>query len=86
MTIVHTYRHRFFSLCPNNGQIIEYRLELKTRAPSRVMVEHIVTACQLHKRAFHEDIIADLSARFSNATSIILEAHHHGVDIESVSE
>lgn len=86
MNIIHTYTHRFFSQCPNNGKIIDYRLTIKTVEPVRIMVEHIVTACQLHARGFQEDIAADLVRRFGDRGAVTLEAHHHGVDIESGAE
>lgn len=74
-----TYRHRFFASCPNNGKVIEYNLTIKTN--KEIMVEHIVTACALHKGGFHEAIARELGARFGGEQT--LTAHHHGVDIET---
>ena len=85
MAITHIYRHRFFSLCPNNGKVIEYRLTITTVEPVRIMVEHIVTACALHRAAYQEDIAVALEQRFGDRGVVTLEAHHHGVDIESVT-
>lgn len=73
------YRYRFFCHCPNNGQIIEYSLEI--HHTEMVQVEHIVKACALHKNTFHEAIADALVARFGGYQ--ILKAHHHGVDIET---
>lgn len=77
------YRHNFYSTCPVNGAVIAYQLEIRT--PGDVIkVEHIVTACQMHPRAFHEAIADDLFERFGNVQ--VLRAHHHGVDIETIRE
>lgn len=74
------YRHQFVSTCPVNGASIIYVLEI--RATATIRVEHIVTACALHPRAFHEAIADDLFERFGQVQ--ILKAHHHGVDIETI--
>lgn len=74
------YTHSFYSLCPNNGKIIAYTLEIRTE--SRVMVEHIVTRCALHKAGYHESIADDLASAFPGEHT--LKAHHHGVDIETI--
>jgi hypothetical protein len=73
------YRHQFVAMCPNNDRPIIYSLEIETE--SVIQVEHIVTACALHKRAFHEAIADDLHQRFDGRQ--VLRAHHHGVDIET---
>lgn len=73
------YRHQFVSQCPNNDKSIIYSLEMETDAV--IPVEHIVTACALQKRAFHEVIADSLHKRFAGRH--ILKAHHHGVDIET---
>lgn len=74
------YKHKFYSSCPVNGQIIAYTLEIRTE--SRVMVEHIVTRCALNKSGYHETIADDLASAFPGKH--ILKAHHHGVDIETL--
>jgi hypothetical protein len=68
------------SHCPNNGLAIIYSLQIETE--SVIQVEHIVTACALHKRAYHETIADELHRRFNGRQT--LKAHHHGVDIETV--
>lgn len=73
------YRHQFVSNCPNNDKPIIYFLEIET--DSVIQVEHIVTACALHKRAYHEAIADELHQRFDGRQ--VLKAHHHGVDIET---
>ena len=73
------YRHQFVSHCPNNDKPIIYALEIET--DSVIQVEHIVTACSLHKRAYHEAIADELHQRFDGRQTI--RAHHHGVDIET---
>lgn len=76
------YRHQFVSHCPNNDRPIIYSLEIET--DSVIQVEHIVTACALHKRAYHEAIADELHQRFGGKH--VLRAHHHGVDITTVRE
>lgn len=73
------YRHKFYSACPNNSQVIAYDLEIST--DKMVQVEHIVTACALHAKDYHEAIADALHARFGGYQ--VLKAHHHGVDIET---
>lgn len=73
------YKHKFYSRCPNNGQLIEYRFELAT--PNMVQVEDIVKGCAVHKMGYHEAIADDLMKQFGGRQT--LRAHHHGVDIET---
>lgn len=76
------YRHTFAAACPNNGQTIIYNLEIKT--DKMIYVEHITTACALHREGFHESIADELHARLGGFQ--VLKAHHHGVDIETHRE
>lgn len=73
------YRYQFVVTCPSNGEQIIYNLEIHSR--DKVMVEHIKTACALHKNGYHEDIADDLHHRFGGLQ--IISANHHGVGIES---
>lgn len=77
---MNTYRYTFIAACPGNGEQIVYTLEL--RHTQKVLVEHIKTACALHKQGHQEDIAADLHTRFGG--HLTLRAAHHGVDIETV--
>lgn len=77
---MNTYRYTFIAACPGNGEQIIYSLEL--RQAKKVLVEHIKTACALHKQGHQEDIAADLHTRFGG--HLTLRAVHHGVDIETV--
>lgn len=77
---MNTYRHQFAARCPVNNQLIVY--DLAITADFMIRVEHIVTACVLFQQGFHEDIAASLYLRFGG--QIVLKAHHHGVDIETV--
>ena len=76
---MNTYRYTFAVACPGNGEQIIYRLELSH--PEMVRVEHIKTACALHKEGFQEAIAADLHKRFGGC--LTLRANHHGVEIET---
>lgn len=75
-----TYQHEFVSFCPNNGKAIRYDLEIQSS--KMIPVEHIITACGLIEKGYHEDIAKQLHARFGQRQ--ILKAHHHGVDIQTV--
>lgn len=77
---MNTYRYTFAAACPGNGEQIIYSLEL--RHPDMVRVEHIKTACALHREGFQEAIAQDLHARFGGV--LTLRANHHGVEIESI--
>lgn len=77
------YRKQFYSPCPNNGQIIDYRLEIQTDV--MIQVEHINTAVAvMQSGSYHEDIADALFAMFGGQQS--LKAHHHGVDVETLRE
>lgn len=56
--------------------------DVEIRSEKMVLVEHIVTACALHAKAYHETIADDLFQRFGGYQ--VIKAHHHGVDIESI--
>jgi len=77
---VNTYRYSFASACPANDEAIIYALEIQH--VEKVLVEHIKTACALHRKGYQEDIAADLHARFGGRLRIV--ANHHGVEIETV--
>jgi len=77
--MMNIYRHTFTAVCPANGQVIIYELQIQTE--KMIHVEHITTACASHKKAYHEAIADDLHARFGGFQ--VLKAHHHGVDIET---
>lgn len=76
---MNTYRYTFAAACPGNGEQIVYSLELQHE--NMVRVEHIKTACALHREGFQEVIAADLHARFGGR--LTLRATHHGVSIET---
>ncbi|UBB18317.1 hypothetical protein [Comamonas odontotermitis] len=77
---MNTYRYTFVAACPANGEQIVYSLELQHQG--KVFVEHIKTACALHREGYQEDIAADLHKRFGG--QLTLRAIHHGVEIETV--
>lgn len=74
---MNTYRYTFAAACPGNGEQIIYSLELQNA--DMVRVEHIKTACALHREGFQEQIAADLHSRFGG--KLTLTAMHHGVQI-----
>ena len=77
---MNTYRYTFVAACPTNGEQIVYSLSLQHQ--NKVLVEHIKTACALHREGYQEDIAAHLHTRFGG--TLTLRAMHHGVEIETV--
>lgn len=77
------YRHRFTCTCPNNGQSVDYALEIEVG--HTIMAEAIVAACAAARdlpMPYHENIADSLAAQFGGRQRIF--AHHNGVDIETV--
>lgn len=74
------YRHTFTAVCPADGEVIIYRLEIKS--PIMIHVEHIKTATALIKKGWHEQIADDLVKRLGGDQTIT--ATHQGVEIETV--
>lgn len=59
---------------------IIYRLEVQSE--KMIYVEKISVACQMWQQEYHEKIADALSAQFPG-TYQVLQAHHHGVDVET---
>jgi hypothetical protein len=74
------YRHTFAAVCPADGEMIVYRLEI--RSLSMVHVEHIKAATALIKRGWHEQIADRLAESLGGEQTIV--ATHQGVEIETV--
>ncbi len=74
------YRHTFAAVCPADGEMIVYRLEIKSSA--MIHVEHIKKATALIKTGWHEQIADHLSDTFGGEQTII--ATHQGVEVETV--
>lgn len=74
------YRHWFVAQCPNDGEMIYYKLEIKT--PEVIMVEHIKTATALFKKGHQEQIADALHEQF--AGELRMWGTHQGVEIETV--
>ncbi|WP_460044192.1 hypothetical protein [Pseudomonas sp. S2_H01] len=74
------YRHTFAAVCPADGEMIVYRLEIKSSA--MIHVEHIKAATALIKKGMHEQIADQLSECLGGDQTII--ATHQGVEIETV--
>lgn len=80
---MNTYRHDFSTRCPNNGQVIWYRLEIE--ALHVVMAEDIQAAgkdAQTLPKPYHENIADMLHERFGGVQRLF--AFHHGVEIETL--
>ena len=74
------YRHAFAALCPSDGELIIYRLEV--RSPTMIRVEQIKAATALIKKGWHEQIADRLAESLGGDQTII--ATHQGVEIETV--
>jgi hypothetical protein len=77
---MNTYRHTFAAVCPADGDMIVYRLGIKSSA--MIHVEHIKSATALIKTGWHEQIADHLSDTLGGDQTII--ATHQGVEIETV--
>jgi hypothetical protein len=74
------YRHTFTAVCPSDGELIIYRLEV--RSPAMIRVEHIKAATAIIKKGWHEQIADRLAEDIGGDQTII--AMHQGVEIETV--
>ena len=77
---MNTYRHTFAAVCPSDGELIIYHLEV--RSPAMIHVEHIKAATAIIKKVWHEQIADQLSDALGGDQTII--ATHQGVEIETV--
>lgn len=80
--VINEYTYDFISECPINGELITYRLVIQSE--DKIIVEHIVTRCAMHRKSFHEDIAADLKKAFSGNQK--LTARHGQVQIKTVAQ
>jgi hypothetical protein len=76
---VNIYRHTFAAVCPSDGELIIYRLEI--RSQRMIRVEHIKSATII-KQGWHEQIADQLAEEFGGDQTIT--ATHQGVEIETV--
>ena len=76
---MNSYTTEFFSVCPNNGNRIKYKLRIDTH--EAIQVEQIIAAVESESEGFHEEIADKLLNRFGGRQTLI--ADHHGVTIES---
>ena len=74
------YRHTFAAVYPSDGELIIYRLEV--RSPAMIHVEHIEAATTIIKKGWHEQIADRLSEAVGGDQTII--ATHQGVEFETV--
>ena len=73
------YSIEFVSSCPNNGEVINYRLEI--RSQTMIMVEDIESACNVGAE-FHENLAAEFHKRFGGRQE--LTARHGRVEIQTI--
>ena len=74
------YRHVFAAVCPADGEMIGYQLEI--RSVSMIHVEHIKAETALMKTGWHEKIGDHLSDTIGGDQTI--PATHQGVEIETL--
>jgi hypothetical protein len=73
------YRHTFAATCPNDGELIIYRLEIKTN--EMIFVEHLKAETALIKTGIQERIADRLQQRFGGEQTMV--ATHQGIEIET---
>lgn len=76
------YRHTFAANCPNDGDLIIYRLEI--RSVDIIWVEHIKASCALIKSGIQEQIADSLHKTLGG--SLTLVGIHQGIEIESIRQ
>ncbi|MEP9320447.1 hypothetical protein ABKS89_25100 [Pseudomonas sp. LABIM340] len=74
------YTAAFTARCPNDGALIDYKLEIRT--PETIMVERINEATRAHDVGIQEQIADQLHDSFGG--ELRLWGTHQGVGIESV--
>jgi hypothetical protein len=77
---MNTYRRTFAAVCPADGEMIVYRLEIKSTV--MVHVEHIKAATGLIRKGWHEQIADRLAESLGGDQTIT--ATHQGIEIETV--
>lgn len=73
------YRHTFAATCPNDGELIVYRLEIKTN--EMIFVEHLKAETAVIKTGIQEQIADRLQQRFRGEQTMV--AVHQGIEIET---
>ncbi|HFQ7428305.1 TPA: hypothetical protein ACXIGP_001791 [Pseudomonas aeruginosa] len=74
------YKHWFVAQCPNDGEQIYYKLQIRTT--KTIFVEHIKAATALIKAGIQEQIADQLHDKFGG--ELHLFGTHQGVELESV--
>lgn len=74
------YKHWFVAQCPNDGDQIYYKLQIRTT--KTIFVEHIKAATALIKAGIQEQIADGLFDQFGGELRIW--GTHQGVEIETV--
>lgn len=77
---MNTYRLTFAATCPNDGELIIYKLEIKT--DQVIYVEHLRAETALIKTGIQEQIADRLLLRFGGKQTMV--AVHQGVEIETI--
>ncbi|WJN60897.1 hypothetical protein [Pseudomonas sp. SO81] len=77
---MNTYRITFAATCPNDGELIVYKLEIQTSEV--IYVEHLKAETALIKTGIQEQIADRLQQRFGGEQTMV--AVHQGVEIETV--
>lgn len=77
---MNTYRLTFAATCPNDGELIVYKLEIKT--DKVIYVEHLKAETALIKSGIQEQIADRLQQRFGGEQTMV--AVHQGVEIETL--
>ncbi|MCY1557038.1 hypothetical protein D9M68_938490 [compost metagenome] len=74
------YRHVFSAKCPNDGELITYKLEIKTA--ETIMVERIKIFTWAINIGYHEQLADELHREFGGEQRMV--AFHQDAEIETV--
>lgn len=74
------YTVKFHAKCPANGAWIEYTLKIHTG--SVIKAESLLNSVHNLRQGYHENLADYLHKMFGGSQT--LEAHHHGVTIETM--
>lgn len=74
---MNTYRYKFSVTCPNDGETIHYKLEMKSER--MIMVEDIIDSIRNIGSTYQEEIAGMLFRTFG--CSMVLKGSHRGVSV-----
>lgn len=74
---MNTYRHSFTAICPSDGDVVQYSLQIDSARV--IMAEDIVSECAFDGPIYHEALADQLHAALGGKHT--MDATHRGVQI-----